>query len=155
MRGFSTIAKATTLAALMIFVGCSSDNNRVIEPGPDSGAIPEMAMAPQGVNHRGTMQGDLLRWNAPANAADASVVGYNVYVYDPQPESTDAYVRINSSLVTSGRLIVTTFDEGETVHFRVSAVNANDEEGAWSAPSSFVAVGPQGGRGDLPQQEAF
>lgn len=155
MRGFSTIAKATTLAALMIFVGCSDDGDRVIQPGPDSSAIPEMAMAPGGPIHRVVSNGDMLRWNAPANADEAGVVGYNVYVFDPAPETTESYVRFNSSTLTTARLIVRSFEEGETVHYRVAAVNADGEEGTWSSPTSFVAAGPAGGRSGLPTQEGF
>jgi hypothetical protein len=157
MRGFSILTKAVPLAALMIFVGCSGDDtNRVTDPDPDSGAqVIEVPMAPMGPNHRSVAEGDLLRWNAPANADDAAIAGYNVYVYDPQPESTSAYVRLNTSLVAAGRLVTSELTTGQTYWFRVAAVNANDEEGTWSEPTSFVAAGVMGddGRGGLGQQE--
>lgn len=156
MRGFSTVAKAATLAALMVVVGCSSnDSTRIVQPddSDDSNAAPEMAMAPESPSHRGITGGDLLRWSEPLNADAAGVIGYNVYARDSQ--SGGVYERVNPVLLLASRIFTDTFEEGETIRFRVAAVNAYGDEGAWSESVSFVAHGPGGGHPGLPQQEAF
>jgi len=151
MRGFSSIAKAASLATLMIFVGCSSNDSESLT-APESGSSEVPAPdAPQTPHHRGLTNGDLLRWNEPANAVQARVEGYNVYLYDPSPESSSSYVRLNDTPVGAVRYVVPALMPGQTYWFRVAAVNNRDVEGEWTDPASFVAAGPHssGPRGGL------
>jgi hypothetical protein len=133
----------------MIFVGCS-DENRVASPDPDSGAqVVEMPSAPLGPSHLAVSTGDLLRWNPPANADDAAVTGYNLYILDPQVGS---YSRWNTSPIANPRVVVATFTPASSYWFLVTALNSEGDEGALSEPTRFVAVGPDN-RGEIVQQE--
>jgi len=138
-------------AALLVLVGCGDDGNTIVDP-PDSPALAETLGAPAGVSHFGAIAGDAVRWAAPST--DRVVAGYNIYIYDPNPTTGEAFTRVNSSPLTVRSFVFPALTPGETCYVRVRAIDESGNEGDWSPSLEFVARGPAGDRpGHLGQTE--
>ncbi len=139
------------VAAVALLAGCGGDSTTTptgtTTTEPVSLKTPE---APVGMIHRGTPNGDLLRWNV---STDDAVMGYNLYRYDPDPLRFEAYRKLNAELLPTAKYTLSDLVAGRTYFFRVTAVNTDNLESAPSAVSRIVAMGQVEGRsGGLPQR---
>jgi hypothetical protein len=136
------------------FSGCGDSSSRVVDP-PESPALDEALGAPNGVSHTGSYSGDVLRWGVPTESSTTrTVAGYNLYLYDPNPETGEAYRRVNSSPLTARSYVFTGLTPGEPCYVRIRAIDSEGAEGNWSVALRFVPLGVGGDRpGHLGQTE--
>ena len=112
-------------------VGCG-DSASVV--APDQQPLP----TPEGLSTSLDAQGVLaLHWDA---AASASVVGYNVYKFTPDPAKDSAYLKLNSSPFSGAACSSEVFQQGGD--FRVRSVGADGRESAFSAPLHLDPYSP-------------
>ena len=130
------------VCALVALAGCGTDNTI---SGIDNGTDSAPPSAP--TNVREVVRGNevLLAWDA---SSDADVVGYDVYVYLPDPAREAAYVKINSATVTDEEYLIS--DPGSESWYRVKAVD-NSGNRSSSSGAAFVDGGSTvSGGGEIP-----
>ncbi|MDI6808359.1 MAG: fibronectin type III domain-containing protein [Candidatus Eisenbacteria bacterium] len=141
------------LAVTLMGAGCGNDTP--VTPAPTDTEDLVAPAAPTGAAAYIRMDKLKVSW-APNSESD--VVGYNVYWYDPAPETDETYIKLNTTPVT-----VTNFTEpgilsGVTYYVRVSAVDRSGNESRLSRPivaSPYPAPGDPGDSPDVddPQLE--
>lgn len=121
---------AATLVALVALSGCAADStlssiNSAIDTTPPS--------APTNIREelRGAIS--MLAWDA---SPDADVVGYDVYMYSPDPARESAYIKVNVSPIQAEEYSVSELGVVNS-WYRVKAV---DLSGNRSATSGAVLV---------------
>ncbi len=155
-----TRALATTckmlLCGAMVFMatGCGGDDQRVAAPdspaGPGNPHNEILLGAPSNLNTRAAGGSDILRWQAPTSETTQTLVGYNVYSYQPDPGTPDSFVRVNGSLVPGGRYVFEGLMAGDEYHVKVRAVDSEGNESDWSATHSFRSQGAASGSDGRP-----
>lgn len=115
--------------ALFALVGCGTTNPVSSTSG---GLDTTPPAAPQNLKAGLDNGGDLLlTWDA---SSDADVAGYDVYRYSPDPSRENAYVKINSALVTDTSYLVTDATTTDA-YYRVKAIDRSS-----NVSSSSTAV---------------
>jgi fibronectin type 3 domain-containing protein len=76
-----------------------------------------------------------LSWQASTSA----VAGYNVY---RGAVSGGPYIKVNSSLISGTAYMDTTVLAGQTYYYVATAVDSNNDESAYSTPTSAVVPSP-------------
>jgi hypothetical protein len=87
-----------------------------------------------------------LNWQANS---EPDFAGYNVYLYAPDPSRSESYVCLTTSHLLSQAKLIYGGVDGTTYFFRISAVDASDNESAWSEPFSLSFASPSS---DLPNE---
>jgi hypothetical protein len=132
------------VAVLVVLAGCSSENT-VSGPGPSLDSAPPSAPTNIRDEDRGAMS--VLAWDA---SPDPDVVGYDVYLYSPDPARESAYIKVNAATITGTEFTVTT-SASVNAWYRVKAV---DQAGNRSASSGAAWVdGIPSAGGGLPLDE--
>lgn len=131
MTSRHTTSFAAALVALVALSGCAADStlsslNSTIDSAPPS--------APTNIREdiRGAIS--MLAWDA---SPDADVVGYDVYMYSPDPARESAYIRVNASPIQAEEYSVSELG-AVNAWYRVKAV---DLSGNRSATSGAAMVG--------------
>jgi len=109
-------AIVATLAAVAL-TGCAADET--LAPINQLDAAPPSA--PTNVRAQTLGSNVILEWDA---SSDADVVGYDVYRYDPDPARESAYVKVNSSPISSVEYVIAERAEQST-WYRVKAVDTS------------------------------
>jgi hypothetical protein len=128
---------AFALVALVTF-GCATDN-----PLSSIGNIDATApSAPTNLAAEERGGSLVLTWDA---SADADVIGYDVYVYAPDPARESAYLKVNGALVTDEEYTIA--DAPSTMAwYRVKAVDASSNRSP--ASGALAAAVPGVGSND-------
>jgi hypothetical protein len=118
--------------SLVTITGCATENPVSAVGGIDAtapGAPTSLAAEVRG--------NDLvLSWDA---SVDADVVGYDVYRFDPDPARENAYVKVNSAIVTDTEYAVPEASSSAS-WYRVKAVDTSANASA--ASSALAAAAP-------------
>ena len=138
---------AAALAALVALSGCAADNTL-------SSLDSTLDTAPPGAptNIRGEMRGTIsvLAWD---ESTDADVVGYDVFLYSPDPARESAYIRVNASPITAAEYVAS---EGAIdAWYRVKAVDLSGNRSttsgaAWVAGTVPIGNGTETGTDEAP-----
>ena len=122
---------AAALVALVALAGCATDNTLSAVSTTLDSAPPS---AP--TNIRGEERGNVavLAWDA---SPEADVIGYDVYVYSPDPARESAYVRLNASPISAEEYSVTD-NANLNAWYRVKAVDLSGNRSSGSG-AAFVA----------------
>jgi len=138
------IVLALLLAPFML-AGCSSET-RTTSPTIDYGdSVPPMAPTALLPLFDGSFA--VLQW-APNTETD--LAGYNVYRYNPSPDSPYSYTMENPELLTVNSYIVEDIPVGETYFYRTTAVDASGNESGYSDVIAITLEGDIGdGKGDF------
>ena len=112
----------------LLATGCTSDENP-LAPGVGEDTTPPAA--PQSVVYRSDNLGARLTWGANG---EPDLAGYNVYRFDPDPSRENAYVKVNSAVVSSTTFNIPIY-QGESL-FRVKSIDKAGNESAWSSVTS-------------------
>lgn len=113
----SVAAVAVTLATFAL-TGCAAEDtlsslNQNVDTAPPSAPVNVTTQT-----HGSTV---VLDWDA---STEADVVGYDVYRYDPDPARESAYVKVNSSPISSVEYVIAERAEQST-WYRVKAVDTS------------------------------
>ncbi|MBC7896723.1 MAG: hypothetical protein H7066_15000 [Cytophagaceae bacterium] len=137
-----TLAFPVALVALVALAGCGTDNT-LSGPAPTDSAPPS---APTNIREveRGAIS--VLAWDA---SPDADVVGYDVYMYSPDPAREAAYVRVNASTVVGEEFAIS--GPSATSWYRVKAVDQSGNRSSSSGAAYIDSIEPIGG--DTPTDE--
>lgn len=115
-------------AVVLLLPGCGSDkasNPPVVDPGDQAPPL-----APTGVTvEKSTDPKFMLTWDANT---EPDLAGYRVYVYDPDPERSNSYILANPASIATDRSMSFAGQDGTSYAFRVTAVDAEGNESAWS-----------------------
>ena len=128
-RVFCCAALAVSLVAV---TGCATDNPVSAVGGIDAtapGAPTSLAAEVRGSDL-------VLSWDA---SVDADVVGYDVYRFDPDPARENAYVKVNSAIITDTEYTVPEASS-DLSWYRVKALDASANASA--ASSALAAAAP-------------
>lgn len=127
------------LFTLVALTGCGTDNTL---SGLDDSTDAAPPSAPSNVREVNRGSESLLAWDA---SPDADVVGYDVYVYMPDPAREAAYVKLNSSTITDEEFSVTNSGTLES-WYRVKAVDQTGNRSS-SSNAAYIDGGyPTGGQ---------
>jgi fibronectin type 3 domain-containing protein len=114
------------LLAPFVLAGCGSDKTTSpIIDTPDT--VPPAAPAFRGA--RSDYQVAELMWQ---KNTEADLAGYNVYLYNPNPDTEKSYLSLNSKLITSTAYRVDGLTPGMTYYFKITAVDRSGNESAYS-----------------------
>ena len=130
MMSRRTVSLHATLVALVALAGCSAENtlsslDQSIDSAPPS--------APTNIRDEDRGAISVLAWDA---STDADVVGYDVYMYSPDPARESAYIKVNAATVTDTEFSIST-QSSVNAWYRVKAV---DQAGNRSASSGAAWV---------------
>jgi hypothetical protein len=132
-RRLSPIAMTFALVALVI-AGCGSDETTsppTVTPTDEAPPI-----APTGVAVTSQLATKfLLNWS---DNGEPDLLGYHVYLYDPDPMRPEAYVSIAPGGLLDKSQLMIGAEPGTTFILRVSAVDISGNEGAWSDPFVYT-----------------
>jgi hypothetical protein len=127
------VAFGFALSLVPMINGCSEDSTVTPEPIIQDTAPPA---PPVGIAIQRRDAGVKLTW-APNMESD--LAGYNIWVYDPSPNTVQAYVKLNTGLVTDSQYSSSKLPDGRAnQYFRLTAV---DEYGNESAFSTVIVAG--------------
>ena len=126
---------SAALVALVALAGCGSDNP-LSSTGPSNDSAPPSAPTNIRSESRGALE--VLAWDA---SPDADVVGYDIYVYSPDPARESSYIRVNAATIAGEEFVVTAAGD-VNAWYRVKAV---DQSGNRSSSSGAAWV-----EGDVP-----
>ncbi|MEO6463762.1 MAG: hypothetical protein ABIP29_11865 [Candidatus Eisenbacteria bacterium] len=145
MMSRRTLSFPAALVALVALAGCGTDNT-LSGPASTDSAPPS---APTNIREveRGALA--VLAWDA---SPDADVVGYDVYMYSPDPAREASYVRVNASTVVGEEFVVTT-GASHNAWYRVKAVDQSGNRSSSSGAAyinGIEAVGGQEPTDDVP-----
>ena len=131
-----TLAFPSALVALVALAGCGTDNT-LSGPASTDSAPPS---APTNIREveRGAIT--VLAWDA---STDADVVGYDVYMYSPDPARETAYVRVNASTIVNEEFAVT--GASASSWYRVKAVDQSGNHSSSSSAAYIDSTEPIGG----------
>ncbi|MGH7724817.1 MAG: hypothetical protein ACREOU_05255 [Candidatus Eiseniibacteriota bacterium] len=122
---------AALFVGLIALAGCGTDNP-ISSGDPDLDAAAPSAPANLRAEARGNQT--VLAWDANS---EATVIGYEVHRYAPDPSRENAYQLVTSSPVTSTEFQISA-GAGEG-YYRVKAVSANSKKSALSAVTMATA----------------
>ena len=122
----SILMVLTLLLAPFVLAGCSSDNTTSPVLNQEDTVAPMAPTAWQPKADGGTA---VLRW---ARNTETDLAGYNVYRYDPNPQTQNSYVVINSQPMTKNSYAVDGLTPGMTYYFRTTAVDMSANESGYS-----------------------
>jgi hypothetical protein len=130
MMSRRTMSLPASLVALVALAGCGAENtlsslDQTLDSAPPS--------APTNIRQETRGAISVLAWD---ESTDADVVGYDVYVYSPDPARESAYVRINAATIEGDEFVVSTSGT-LNAWYRVKAV---DQSGNRSASSGAAYV---------------
>ena len=141
MMSRRTVSLHATLVALVALAGCSAENTlSSLDQGIDS-APPS---APTNIRDEDRGAISVLAWDA---STDADVVGYDVYMYSPDPARESAYIRVNAATITGTEFTVTT-DATLNAWYRVKAVDQSGNRSASSGAAWVDGMVPATGTGE-------
>lgn len=143
MKSRRALAFPAALVALVALAGCGTDNT-LSGPAPTDSAPPS---APTNIREveRGAIS--VLAWDA---SPDADVVGYDVYMYAPDPAREAAYVRVNASTIVGEEYVV--MGASAESWYRVKAVDQSGNRSSSSGAAYIESVDHIGG--DTPTDDA-
>ena len=122
-------------AIVVLFVtGCGSDaTNSPLNVNPLDEAAP---LAPTGIS----VDSQYLTKFAVSwmDNAEPDLAGYRVYMYDPDPMRSNAYVVMSGANPVNRARMTVAGEDGKTYIFRVAAVDMSFNESTWSAPFTFT-----------------
>jgi penicillin-binding protein len=124
------------LVALVALAGCGADNT-ISSLATDS-APPS---APTNIREESRGAIAVLAWDA---SPDADVVGYDVYMYSPDPARESAYVRVNANTIAGEEFEVTTGASNNS-WYRVKAVDQSGNRSSSSGAAFVNGIEPIGG----------
>ena len=135
-------------AAFMALAGCGHDNtSSPVTEDPVMGEDPAPPTPPAGLTlAKATSDGLLITWEA---SPDVDVVGYHVYLYDPDPNRDNSYVQLTAEPISPTHFAYRSPVAQETYYFKVSAV---DGDGLTSQGSKPIEVTWGGGPYDGSEQ---
>jgi hypothetical protein len=154
LESWCSLVVTAALAVVLAGCGSSSDVNGVTPP--DDTAPPDAPVAVQlGADANGRAA---LVWTA---STSASVSGYEVYEYSPDPSRDNAYVLCSDSDPGDTSFSLPSMGEDTSAIFRVRAVTAGGTRSAFSPTvtvqshqvSGDLGGGGAGGPGDRPGEE--
>jgi len=122
-------------AIMALFVaGCGSDEtNSPMNVNPLDEAAP---LAPIGLGVDSQyLTKFALSWT---DNAEPDLAGYRVYLYDPDPMRTNAYVELSGANPINRARMTIAGEDGRTYIFRVAAIDMSFNESTWSAPFTFT-----------------
>jgi fibronectin type 3 domain-containing protein len=132
---YRRVLSAAVLAVCACMIaGCST--NPVSSLGATDATAPS---TPSSISAQARGSELVLTWD---ESADADVAGYNVYRYAPDPSRENAYVLVNSALVTGTEYVVSDA-AGDPAWYRVKAVDTSANASA--ASTAVQAAMPRDG----------
>lgn len=132
-----TLSAAVFAVCALTIAGCST--NPVSSLGTTDATAPG---TPSSFSAQARGSELVLTWD---ESADADVAGYDVYRYAPDPSRENAYVKINTALVTGTEYVVSDA-VGDPSWYRVKAVDTSAN--ASPASSAVQAAVPSPGSSD-------
>ena len=132
-RHFRNLGCAVAVGVLLWSAGCSSNDDGIT--GPETPTVSDEAppLVPSGLESPKVDRDRCsVRWTA---GAEADLAGYNVYLYDPDPSRTSAYVALTQFPVTRTAYVFVpgaTTAAAHTYYLRVTAVDVDGHESALS-----------------------
>lgn len=138
MMSCRTLSFPAALVALVALAGCGTDNTLSGLDSTDS--APPSTPTNIREEERGALA--VLAWDA---SPDADVVGYDVYMYSPDPAREAAYVRVNASTIAGEEFVVTT-GASNNAWYRVKAVDRSGNRSSSSGAAYINGIDPIGGQ---------
>jgi hypothetical protein len=130
---FRSTAWFLLIGLAVVLAGCGNDKMSPIDSElPDDGAPPA---TPIGL-HTLSQDGSKISFAWTPNG-ELDIVGYRIYVYQPDPDREQAYLPMNDAPITRTRMTLTG-QAGVSYFVRVTAVDALGNESGMSLPLSIV-----------------
>jgi hypothetical protein len=136
---------ALLLLSALVMGGCGSDETSA--PLSENPLDETPPLTPSGIA-LGAQMSTKFQLNWQANS-EPDFAGYRVYLYSPDPGRAESYVCLTSSHPLAQPRLIYGGENGTTYYFRISAVDASDNESAWSEPFAFTFAA---GVTDLPNE---
>jgi hypothetical protein len=137
---------AMTMVAVVTLCGCGSNSSdSPLGPGPIDQAPP---LPPSGARIDWQMHGKFaLAWD---KNSEPDLAGYRVYLYSPDPSRGNSYECLSGAGLLSRNSLTVAGTVGTEYIFRVTAVDASNNE---SPMGGAVRISFTGGGGDLPAEQ--
>ena len=119
-------------ASLVALAGCGSNSDTPTSVNTPTDSSAPAAPIVTGVVYDGSLDTDVLNWSP---SASPDVVGYEVYMYSPDPTRDNSYVQLGRTIGTTGLALPPA--NGGTQYFRVKALSSS---GTASTPSATLEV---------------
>jgi hypothetical protein len=133
---FSTLV-ALSLAALLSGCGQNSTPTGVTALDETAPAAPSSLTK---VDDAATTSG----WLAWEPSVTATVAGYEVYQYSPDPSRDDAYLLVGETDASTTRYALPASSEPQTVYYRLKAVSTAGIRSPWSTTAGIVVYSNNG-----------
>jgi hypothetical protein len=129
-------AIAVALSLLPLMNGCSEE--ATTSPGLPSIQDTSPPAPPVGLDVSSREAGFILKWSPNV---EPDLVGYNVYVYSPDPYRSESYVKLNKEVLSTTEFRRGKLNQTDHMIFRLTAV---DQSGNESGFSSLVVASASG-----------